>query len=511
MQYFLDVLLVLTAFVSFIPVISMFKNKDDRKYKCLKFLIYFSFIWSILILISRVVSNTWIIYYSSMLSYPLKMTFSVLLLCTAYNYAEKKFPNILKVILSIFVAFDLGIALTNSVTQYFIKVNVNDLMTYKDFFTADHGSLFIYHLIASYVFSIAAVVLLLVFLKKRESIRRFRAISSTLIIGIMIVLLANFLELTAIKVNVDLTYISMIFAELILFRIIYSKDIFFYLKATGRAEILSNMREMYILTDRDKRIIEVSPTLIEKYNLKIDEFFGKKLDSLVKKISDRVVLYDEMEINDPEGDNLDHYHLREKVFHLKGIQDFGYMILLYDETEVYKLLIELNRLSNFDTMTGLNNRNYMEYKLDNMPDLKDVGVISMDLNGLKINNDYLGHERGDELLKGLANNLKIVFKNIGNKDMARIGGDEFLIILYDGNKDILEKKKQELLKLCTNKDIEKNISLSIGISLSNSETKSIFQLIKEADENMYKMKFEQSPIYKKALIKYIKLQDKFIR
>lgn len=75
------------------------------------------------------------------------------------------------------------------------------------------------------------------------------------------------------------------------------------------------------------------------------------------------------------------------------MNDYGYIILLYDETKVFGLLRDLNRLSNYDNMTGLNNRNYIENKLNKIENEKDLGIISLDLNGLKVNNDYLGHER----------------------------------------------------------------------------------------------------------------------
>lgn len=57
-------------------------------------------------------------------------------------------------------------------------------------------------------------------------------------------------------------------------------------------------------------------------------------------------------------------------------------------------------------MTGLNNRNFIEELLDDIKDANGIGVTSLDLNGLKINNDYLGHERGDFLLKSLSTIIK---------------------------------------------------------------------------------------------------------
>ncbi len=330
-------------------------------------------------------------------------------------------------------------------------------------------------------------------------------------ISITAVLLFNAIQLYLIDTNVNLTYISLVFVAYILYDIIYRKDMIFNLRASGRSEILSNMREIYILTDMDKRIIEISNSLLDKYHLSIDEVIGQPFDMVAKMISDKVTFYSEYDIDENPFEKKDHYHLREKEFKLKGMNESGHMILLYDETQIYNLLRELNRLSNFDSMTGLNNRNYIEHILENIKDTKDIAVFSLDINGLKINNDYLGHERGDYLLKTLADNLKKVFGDISNKEIARIGGDEFLVIVYNEKESVLDQKRKDLIKECSHEDIEKQISVSIGLAYDYSGEKSIYNLVQKADVQMYQMKEKGSKEYQAKMIEYIKLNDKFIR
>ena len=102
-------------------------------------------------------------------------------------------------------------------------------------------------------------------------------------------------------------------------------------------------------------------------NLNEQLYIGKPLNNLISELEKQVVFYSEIEVAESRSFNKDHLHLREKKFVLKGMNQFGYMILLYDETQVFNLLRELNRLSNFDTMTGLNNRNYIEKVLEDNP------------------------------------------------------------------------------------------------------------------------------------------------
>ena len=511
MQTFFEIILVLTAFLSLIPVVNMFRNRSDRKYACLKVLIYSTFFWTVLIILERVSTNTFIIYYSGMLGYVLRLLFAVLMLCTIYQYVGKKFPIFLKVFLGVLVVIDFALALTNSHTMWLLRLSQTNLTSFNDLYSSSYGPVFVYHLVLSYIIALSAIVFLFVFLGKQKGIRQYKEVTSMMAISVFLVLLFNALQLFVVKVNVNLTYISLVIVAFVLYDVIYRKDMVFNLRASGRSEILSNMREMYILTDVDRKIIEISPLLLEKYSLSLEEVISQPFDMVAAKISDKATLYSDYNMNEDGYEDKDHYHLREKEFKLKGMNESGHMILLYDETQVYYLLRELNELSNYDSMTGLNNRNYIENKLSAIHHTKNVGVISLDLNGLKINNDYLGHERGDYLLKSIANILKQVFKDIPNKDIARIGGDEFIVIAYDAELEFLDTKMKELLTSCERDDIEQTISVSIGLDYDEEGSKNIYQLIQRADAQMYEMKAKVSQAYRDKMIEYIKMQDKFIR
>lgn len=150
-------------------------------------------------------------------------------------------------------------------------------------------------------------------------------------------------------------------------------------------------------------------------------------------------------------------------------------------------------MSNTDQLTHLYNRNAYETYLkeveaEGVPD--DLIYVSCDLNGLKIVNDTLGHDAGDELIIQMAECLTESFASYGK--VYRIGGDEFIIILQA----TLEEYKEMLAKL---KKLQTNwhgsfadeLSSSIGmVSAKEVVGGSIVDMHKIADERMYECKRE---------------------
>jgi len=96
------------------------------------------------------------------------------------------------------------------------------------------------------------------------------------------------------------------------------------------------------------------------------------------------------------------------------------------------LTIELEKLANIDSLTGVYNRNYFNKELECQIELKegnqgiDFSLLVVDINGLKGLNDNLGHLAGDRLISATAD---LLLSNCREEDcVARIGGDEFAVI-----------------------------------------------------------------------------------
>ncbi len=113
-------------------------------------------------------------------------------------------------------------------------------------------------------------------------------------------------------------------------------------------------------------------------------------------------------------------------------------------------LERLEYLSNVDMLTGVFNRNCMNINVDELAlkmefNPRPFNVAFLDLNGLKTINDNGGHDQGDKLLVYAADLLKQVFK--GDK-IYRAGGDEFVVISFDSEKDFDQKITELKEKAC---------------------------------------------------------------
>ncbi|MBO4415528.1 MAG: GGDEF domain-containing protein [Lachnospiraceae bacterium] len=153
-------------------------------------------------------------------------------------------------------------------------------------------------------------------------------------------------------------------------------------------------------------------------------------------------------------------------------------------------IIEEQKLSNTDQLTGLYNRRAYENDLEEfskkpLPD--NLTYLSFDLNGLKAVNDNLGHDAGDRLIKGAASCMRQAFGIYGR--IYRIGGDEFAAIIFTDKpvEDIVSgfKKINEGWSEVNGFDLE----VACGfVTVLDHEGLSVEDLSKLADSAMYKDK-----------------------
>lgn len=138
-------------------------------------------------------------------------------------------------------------------------------------------------------------------------------------------------------------------------------------------------------------------------------------------------------------------------------------------------------LSYRDMLTGLYNRNKYISIVKAAKDqiLKNVGVAYIDLNGLKAINDNYGHSNGDKFICTAADTFKMVFPD----NSYRIGGDEFVIIEQNIERDKYEERITALKNIMQ----DKQVSISIGV-LWREYVDDLEELLKAADKLMYKEK-----------------------
>ena len=153
------------------------------------------------------------------------------------------------------------------------------------------------------------------------------------------------------------------------------------------------------------------------------------------------------------------------------------------EVANYKLLGRLEELSENDLLTEVKNRNAMNNWVNAFVEgrtypHKTVGVIFIDLNGLKVVNDNEGHDAGDQLLKNAAEVLKTLFKDC---DIYRAGGDEFMVIAIDKSKKHLENCIQNLHQSAYNPH---KVHFAVGFFYGEGDC-DIREAMKKADALMY--------------------------
>ena len=165
-----------------------------------------------------------------------------------------------------------------------------------------------------------------------------------------------------------------------------------------------------------------------------------------------------------------------------------------DISERKEMEEKMEYLSYHDQLTGLYNRRFFVEELSRLDEEKNLPltIIMGDVNGLKLVNDSFGHAIGDELIKKVAENMSKGCRN--NDIISRIGGDEFVILLpktdtYEAEK-IVERIKDLSLK---EKLSSIEISISFGYETKKSEEENIQDILKKAEDNMYKRKLFESP------------------
>lgn len=145
---------------------------------------------------------------------------------------------------------------------------------------------------------------------------------------------------------------------------------------------------------------------------------------------------------------------------------------------------QLSHMSYFDTLTSFYNRNrYIEDTNALVHTDRKVGIVYLDVNGLKDINDQYGHEYGDTVLAECARRMRAVFDGA---DFYRIGGDEFVIICLDMERDLFCSKLRELRAQFETDPLYR---AAIGSQWTDS-VGDLKQVIAEADARMYEDKKE---------------------
>lgn len=164
----------------------------------------------------------------------------------------------------------------------------------------------------------------------------------------------------------------------------------------------------------------------------------------------------------------------------------GIVGIVSDVTNRVRMEKQLEEFSITDALTGVYNRNYLKYRIDEK--IKELeypfSVIMSDCNDLKCMNDQYGHEYGDIMLRIMVSTLKEVLPE--DFPIIRMGGDEFLILCNGTSKAEVEKMMDTIRQSLKDKSKEKiPLSLAMGSHTVESGNFKIEDVCREADQRMY--------------------------
>jgi len=171
---------------------------------------------------------------------------------------------------------------------------------------------------------------------------------------------------------------------------------------------------------------------------------------------------------------------------------------------------ELKHLATHDSLTGLYNRAFFEEEMRLLSKERKVsiGILVIDIDGLKYINDAFGHQHGDRMLLVFSKVLKRIFRP--SDVVARIGGDEFGVLIRDVDEfkiwSIAERLRSNLD--AHNKSLKGNrspINISLGYSIKNDKSKTVEQTFKEADDMLFREKIPKREDVRRSILKVLKI------
>jgi diguanylate cyclase (GGDEF)-like protein/PAS domain S-box-containing protein len=182
-------------------------------------------------------------------------------------------------------------------------------------------------------------------------------------------------------------------------------------------------------------------------------------------------------------------------------ENHGAILVIRDVTLERADKDQIRFISHHDFLTSLYNRLFFEEQLARLNTSRQLPltIIIGDVNGLKLLNDTFGHLEGDNLLIEVG---KIMRKATRSEDIvARWGGDEFAILLPQTSFDDAMSVYKRIKDLCE-KSMFKPISpsISLGCATKTNATEDIFEILKTAEELMYREKLKEGSNMRNSLI-----------
>lgn len=287
---------------------------------------------------------------------------------------------------------------------------------------------------------------------------------------------------------------------------------------TERMKIEENLRKLshaveqspvsVVITDTQGNIEYVNPKFVQVTGYEQDEIFGKNIDILNSGQTPDNVWQDLWDTVSMDGEWQGEFLNKKKNGELFWERAYVSPIKAMDGTTTHYLSVKeditlqkeyeerLFRQANYDEITGLPNRTLFIDSLNKaiiqaQKNNKKVGLLFIDLDQFKRVNDTMGHDAGDALLKIAADRLPRCIRD--GDTLARIGGDEFSIILPDIKDEtdaehVANKIKNVFDYAFDLNGVEVYVTVSTGIAIYPDDGTTSQTLMRNVDTAMYEVK-----------------------
>jgi len=274
------------------------------------------------------------------------------------------------------------------------------------------------------------------------------------------------------------------------------------------ATVYNSIEDGILITDKNKKIVSVNPAFSDIFGYSKEELLGeepmvimflKKNDIYYKNMWHKLLTtgrWSGRVDNKAKNGKIIPVWLTIAVVKDKKEEIQNFIAIYTNLEEIIKMEEKANFLAYHDSLTKLPNRTQFESQIVDILELakaekEKVAILFIDLDRFKVINDTLGHHIGDEMLVQLAQRIKAQLN--GGALLARIGGDEFVVVmnLKENKKDagmLADKLLAIIREPILIHDYHLNTTASIGIAVYPDDGEDRNEIVKHADSAMYHAK-----------------------
>lgn len=275
----------------------------------------------------------------------------------------------------------------------------------------------------------------------------------------------------------------------------------------------------YVLYNSNDEITEANQTFCRRVGIvpsminshKITEFILPDYQDTFYFMKNRMIQGSEKEIVElklyTSGKDVCDVNVISKPFHYRTLygeekKETLFCAIIHDITQIRNQQNEILNMSYHDAMTGLYNRRFyikrikeLEEDLTTLP----VAIASVDLDGLKIINDTLGHEYGDKAILTICDILE--HNVLKEWDLIRMGGDEICLLCPNTSKEKLSSFLGKIERIVGEHEVQGiPLSVSYGVAVRTSPYETLDMVAALSEDIMYSRKVLQSPQQKNMIV-----------